>query len=91
MLKGSGKYMLQRLEKGATNGFYECVGIKHQAHSSLTEKKLSKKKPLVDHFIFNVGGGNLGYDLRPQLSKSAILTSQDVQYDEMSQDRIDID
>ena len=95
MLKGSGKYKLQRPEKG-TSGFYQCVGMEHRALSPFNDNRISKKR-LVDHFIINVGGGNLGYDLQPKLSKSVMvseatgISSQNVLYDEMSIDRIDID
>lgn len=94
MLKGSGKYKLQRTGTD-TSGFYQCIGMDHRAQSSLSENKVIKKR-LVDHFIINVGGGNLGYDLRPQLSNSLMLrqptglNSQDVFYDEKSQIPLDI-
>ena len=63
--------------------------MEQQVQSSFSDTKLLKKR-LVDDFIMNVGGGNLGYDLLPQLSKSAMLrettgvNSQDVLYDETS-------
>ena len=90
MLKGSGKYRLQRPDRGDISGFYQCVGMDQQAKGSFSDTKLFKKR-LVDHYIMNVGGGNLDYNLQPQLSKSAAMlrestgvNSQDVLCDETS-------
>ena len=71
MLNGSGKYKLQRPDKD-TSEFYQSVGMEQGERISISEKKQLPKKKLVDHYIINVSGGNLGYDLKPQVSKSVM-------------------
>jgi hypothetical protein len=41
--------------------------MEHGEHISISEKKQLTKKKLVDHYIINVNGSNLGSDLKPQL------------------------
>jgi hypothetical protein len=91
MLKGSGKYKLQRPDKG-TSEFYECVGMEQGEHISISEKKQLTKKKLVDHYIINVNGGNLGFDLKPRLKKSARLSKTNgVNLDESFSDDSSLD
>lgn len=96
MLNGSGKYKLQRPDKDASE-FYECVGMHQGERISISEKKQLPKKKLVDHYIINVNGGKLGFDLKPQLSKSVMqrkgtgVNLNDSFSDDSSEDWIDID